>query len=428
MKKLIAGMGVTGKAVAQFFVEQQIPFDCFDDSKSHEVLAADLGTSNFQIFKNTEDVDFAKYDEMIISPGWRQNHPLLSAAEGADLPLVAEVELAWRHAKGKIIAITGSNGKSTTTSLTHHLIASNGQRASLCGNIGVPFIACVDDDPHHIYVLELSSFQLHSVKDFSAHVAILLNLSPDHLDWHGSFDAYKQAKLNIFHNQTETDLAIFDKSLSSSIETNAQRIELPNDNSFIADKSISLRPNQSIPFDNIPLLGTHNRQNVLFAAITALRMGVSFESMLDSLPNFKGLEHRMEPVGTYQGRLWINDTKATNVHASQAAIDAMEGDYVLILGGCDKGERFTHLNLKDRPPKAVIAYGETAPTIMADLDYPDIIHLHAFEQACTHAHCIAGPNTAVLLAPACASFDQFDNFAQRGIVFKQLFREMVEAS
>ncbi len=426
MKKLVFGMGVTGQEVARYLRRKGIAFDCYDDKKRTADLVEALGFDGFQCFDTAEAPNLSEYDELISSPGPRQDHPLLLRAHAAGVAVVAEVEFAFRQQCGTIVGITGSNGKSTTTSLIHHLLAQAGRRASLCGNIGVPLIARVDDDPTHIYVVELSSFQLENTVDFRAQVALLLNISPDHLDWHGGFAGYERAKLKIFQNQSAADLAVVPPEYAGRVPGQGQQRIVPSAQCREEEGVLRVGANFALPSACIPLLGRHNHANVLFACAAVAFLGMSADEVAAVLPSFKGLEHRMEPVGTYQGRLWINDSKATNGHACQAAVDALDQPYVLVMGGSDKGERFGALDLTRNPPRAIVAYGQTAPMILEDLASYGPEHVHLFREAVLRAHQLAEPGWAVLLSPACASFDQFDNYGHRGRVFRALFKECSE--
>jgi len=407
MKSLIAGMGITGRAVGRFLSGRGERFDTFDDTKSSTEFI--VGTH----FLEVADLSLSDYDRVLVSPGLPPHHPLLMEARHAGVPIVTEIELAWRLARGPVIAVTGSNGKSTTASLIHYLLSAHGWRASLCGNIGTPFIDCVDDDPKHYYVLEVSSFQLTYVDAFNPNVGVLLNISPDHLDWHGGFENYRDAKLRLFARQGPDRLAIVDRELAAQLPPGPRVIAVPGPEATLDGQTLIVGKGFSVPLEKIPLLGRHNQENVLFACVAVASLGVPDTSVAASLPGFKGLEHRMERVGTVAGRLWINDSKATNVHACQAAVRSMDMPYVLIMGGCDKGERFDSLGFGDRPPRAIVAYGATAPAIVEDLARFKPEQVHLFRDACLRAQALAAPGEAVLLSPACASLDQFDNFGQR---------------
>lgn len=425
MRKLLVGMGITGLETARFLLREGEPFDCYDDQKSAAELQQELGTHQITLYDKAEQLDLADYELLIVSPGLRQDHPLLQGARTEGLEILAGVEYAYRQQNGIIVAITGSNGKSTTASLIHHLLEEAGRRTSLCGNIGVPLIACVDREPEHIYVLELSSFQLENVKRFRPQVGLLLNLTPDHLDWHGSLEAYQSAKLRLFAQQQPDDLALVPPAYLGKVPGQGRQRAVPSARIREEDGNLQVGATYQVASCQLGLLGKHNRENALYACAVAEHLGLSAQQVAASLATFRGLEHRMERVGSYQGRLWINDSKATNLHAAQAAVDAIEQPFVLIMGGNDKGERFSTLRLDRNKLKALVVYGETAPIIMKDLSHYQPVHEHDFKDATHRAHQLAGEGDAVLLAPACASFDQFKNFTKRGTVFKELFSEMV---
>jgi len=425
MKTLIIGMGATGAAVAAFLKARGRPFDVFDDRKGAAALDPELtGTA---CFNDPAAVDLTAYGECVTSPGIAWRHPLLAKARELGAAVISEIELAYRHARGPIIAVTGSNGKSTTVSLIHWLLQAAGRNVSLCGNIGDPFIGCVDDDPERIYVLEVSSFQLEHVRDFRPRVGALLNISPDHLDRHGDFETYAAAKLRLFARQTAEDLALAPAEWLQRLPGAARRCAIPGPAARLEADAVALEGGFRASLADFPLLGEHNRSNALFACAAAAAFGVEGAAASTALAEFRGLEHRMERVGEADGRLWINDSKATNCHAAQAAIDGMDRPYALIMGGSDKGERFTALDFSARPPQAIVAYGETAPKIRQDLAAREPVHEPDFRQACLAAHRLAPPHGAVLLAPACASFDQFPNFKARGAAFKQLFQEVASS-
>ena len=428
MRTLILGMGASGTEVAKFLMKRGQPFDTFDDKKDRNTVAAAVEATSFHHYSHANEPELGRYRQVVVSPGVDARHPLLARARQQGVDPVSEIELAFNHVRGKVVAVTGSNGKSTTVSLIHHVLLGGGLNAVLCGNIGVPFIAKVSDDPDRIYVLEVSSFQLEHIRRFRPNLGILLNITPDHLARHGGFEAYKRAKLRLFENQEADDLAVVDPDHFRDIPGRAQKLAVPGPEAFQAETEWVVSESYRVPCASLPLLGAHNRLNGLFTCVAAWRMGVPAEVAAQALQSFRALEHRLESVGFYEGRHWINDSKATNGQATQAAVDAMVGPYALILGGCDKGERFRDLDFSRNSPKAVVAYGETAPLICEDLAFLHPVHVHRFEDACLKAHELAGSGSAVLLAPACASFDQFGNFAERGTAFKAIFRRMAVAS
>lgn len=424
MRTLVVGMGRSGRECARFLAASGASFDTFDDRLAREAFADLLSAADFQHFRSVAELDPSRYQEVVTSPGVPSQHPVLAAMRRAGVRICSEIELAFRHARGKIIAVTGSNGKSTTVSLVRHVLDRHGVRATLCGNIGIPFIGRVEEDEGHVYVLEVSSFQLEHIHDFCPDVGILLNISPDHLDRHGSFAVYEQTKLRLFENQKPGHLALVPESYAKRIPGRAEVVTVPGARARLEGESLILDDGFRLDSRRLTLPGEHNRLNLLFACCALRSMGLSGPDVERGLASFEGLEHRMEPVGKVEGRIWINDSKATNTQATQAALETMSGPFVLILGGRGKGRRFDDLRFEKRPPTAIVAYGESAQRIVADLAAWHPEPVHEFRAACIRAHALAAPDGHVLLAPACASFDQFESYQARGRGFKAIFQEM----
>lgn len=424
MRRLIVGMGRSGQAVARHLDKDSGFYDTYDENMTSVSLLQALGHHTFRHFSKVEDVPRRSYDQVVVSPGVPSDHPLLVKLARSGSEILGEVEFAYRKCKGRIVAVTGSNGKSTTVSLIHHILERNGLPSKLCGNIGVPFTACLDPDPATIYVLEVSSFQLEQIHSFAPEVGMLLNIAPDHLDRHGNFEAYRDAKLSLFRYQSTDQWAVFPKDFPVFPPGQGRRIQIPGDFAQWQDEILSIGSNFRLLRSHLNLLGGHNDMNALYACLAAVYFGLSAKQVTQAMKDFRGLPHRLERLGECKGRLWINDSKATNVHATQAAVAAMRQPYVLILGGCDKGERFSELELDQNPPKAIVAYGETGPVICEDLAWAKPHLVPSFEEACIQAHQLAGAGDAVLLAPACASFDQFKSFTHRGEAFRHLFQQL----
>jgi UDP-N-acetylmuramoylalanine--D-glutamate ligase len=420
---LVVGMGQTGLAVARFFKERQMAFATYDDRKSRDQVIAELGFE-VQHFEAGEMPRWHAVAKMIVSPGVALTHPMVQAAQAGEIPVLSEIELAFRHTRGRVVAITGSNGKSTTTALIHHLLVQAGHDVSLCGNIGIPFIEQVSEDDGHIHVVEVSSFQLEHVRDFRPEIGVLINIVPDHLDRHGSFEAYRDAKLRLFQAQGPHDLALIGTGIDAEIPGHARHWQVPGEVIQDSDAGIVINEHWTLESEYLPPVGSHLRSNVMFACAVVAYLGLSHDAVAPALATFEGLEHRFEKVGLLQEVLWINDSKATNVHAAQAALRTVDRPYVLILGGSDKDESFTELDFSMRLPRDIVVYGETAQRIMADLASQPVHHVHDFDEACRFAQKLAKPGDALLLAPACASFDQHDNFAARGRRFKALFEAL----
>jgi UDP-N-acetylmuramoylalanine--D-glutamate ligase len=338
-------------------------------------------------------------DVLVKSPGVPGEVSLVSAARERGIPVWSEIELAYRLLPNPILGVTGTNGKTTTAEWLGFILG-----APVAGNVGRA-LSDLDGEakPEQLIVCELSSFQLEDIHEFRPRIAVLLNLEPDHLDRHGSFDAYRAAKLRIFENQTEADTAVVPPDLDQKLA--ARRIEFAPDDPLPAEPS---------------LRGAHNRENAAAATAAARAAGAGDDQIARGLREFKGVPHRLELVGERGGVRWINDSKATNVAAALRAVDAYEGEPVrLILGGSSKGEDFAPLAAALGPNvRAVYVVGDTADELARAI--PDTIRAGDLATAVERAGAVAQPGEVVLLSPACASYDQFRNFEERGEEFKRL--------
>ncbi|HUI74961.1 MAG TPA: UDP-N-acetylmuramoyl-L-alanine--D-glutamate ligase [Candidatus Acidoferrum sp.] len=376
---------------------------------------------------------------LIPSPGVPADAPILLSARARGITVWSEIELAYRFLKGRIIGITGSNGKTTTTSLTEHILRQSGFSTMLAGNIGTPLISCVDaSDETSIVVTELSSFQLELIDTFRPYVSVFLNLTPDHLDRHGSMDTYGAAKARIFENQTNTDFAVLNADDPATIQhaptepqifwfSRKQDVAL---GAFLRSDEIAFRSRGHeetiLKRSEIPLPGAHNLENVLAAVCAARLAGAKPEAIASAIRSFAGVEHRLEFVAEHNGVRYYNDSKATNVDATLKALDAFPGRILIILGGKDKGSEYTVLQ-KPLREKAILALliGAAADKIERQIAGTVAIErAGTIERAMEIAAHEAQPGDIVLLAPACASFDQFQNYEHRGRVFKELVKQI----
>lgn len=386
-------------------------------------------------------------DVIITSPGIRPTIPLLQQAIERGIPVISELEFASRYATAPIIAITGTNGKTTTTALTAHILRRSGYNASACGNIGIPFSDVVTNDlhvqtPHRVYVVESSSYQLHRTTTFHPKVAIILNITPDHLVYHGSMEAYVQAKWKIFQNQTPDDVLILcadDPNAAGASRYARSRIEWFSRHPVAAgmyysesDKSIILVcSNMEVKlmhWCDLPLRGPHNVYNSMAAALAARAFEVTNENIRDSLLSFAGVEHRLEHVRIVNGVEYINDSKATNINATWYALQAFEQPIVLLMGGqADTNDYSVLTDLIHQRCRCVIAFGEEASAIFNHFcSHVRCYRVDTLEQAVECAQQVAQPGDIVLFSPACKSFDQFINFEHRGTVFKELVHQLPE--
>jgi UDP-N-acetylmuramoylalanine--D-glutamate ligase len=383
-------------------------------------------------FSSLKDVDL-----IILSPGVNARTPRFQALRDSGIILISEIEFAYHFSPGNIIAVTGTNGKSTTVSLIHHILDQAGKDNVLAGNIGNPLIAELDNlNRDTVIVLEVSSFQLEEIVHFKPHIAVLLNISPDHLDRYSDLNDYIAAKLSISKNQNPGDFVILnhdDPILERGVGTKARQIwfstrQSLNPGCYLKDARVienwdSFR--EKISIEMSPLKGLHNRENML-AAITAVRIaGVNGKQVESALGSFRGLPHRIESLGSINGIEFINDSKATNIDASLKSLSSFNSGVVLILGGKDKGSDFSLLaDAIEKRTRRVLLIGEAAEIIQRQLSplTDKLERVKDMREAVVKGYRILKEKGGtVLLSPGCASFDMFDNFRHRGDVFKQEF-------
>ena len=380
-------------------------------------------------------------DIVVVSPGVPSTQPAIEAARAAGVEVMGELELASRWLQGRIVAITGTKGKSTTTTLTGRMLEAGGHHVLVGGNIGHPLSAQVDESrPETIHVVEASSFQLESVETFRPWISVFLNLSADHLDRHGSLDEYAAAKARIFMNQTAADWAVLnadDEAVARmAAAASSQKLMFSMTESLAA--GVLLRGDEIVrrtadgdqpllPVSSIRLVGRHLIADVLAASAVASIAGVDAAAMTEAVEGFRGLEHALEPVGEISGVLFVNDSKATNVEAARRAIESF-ASLVVIMGGRFKGGQLADLAapLRDRQA-TVVSIGEARPLIASTFDGVVPVREAADMRAAVRmAFASAAPGTAVVLAPACASFDMFRDYAERGRIFKQEVAQLKE--
>jgi UDP-N-acetylmuramoylalanine--D-glutamate ligase len=379
----------------------------------------------------------AATDLAIVSPGVPLDTPLVRAARAHGVPVISELELAWRAMESDTIAITGTNGKTTTTALTGALLASQPRPVVVAGNIGTPLAAHALTFPvDGIVVAEVSSFQLEATELFQPRVAAVLNVTPDHLDRHGSLEGYTAAKARIFANQTDRDCAVInaDDPGATALAPRSgpdvlwfSRTRRLDHGVFVHDGRITAKLNghyeDVAPLSDIALRGQHNVENVLAATACALWTGMSPEAIRRGIQRFRAVEHRIELVRELGGLQYYNDSKATNVASTLKALDSFGEPVILIAGGKGKGQDFAPLGPAARGRVAhAVVIGEDGPAIAAALERAGVPVTRAgsMEEAITSARRVAVPGSVVLLSPACASFDMFDNYEHRGEVFKRL--------
>ncbi|TAK59888.1 MAG: UDP-N-acetylmuramoyl-L-alanine--D-glutamate ligase [Bacteroidetes bacterium] len=442
----IIGAARSGSAVAQLLSSQGAKVFVSDKDTSGAVTAQiplfkSLGVC-YEFGQHTERVYQA--DLIVISPGVPSNAPVVHEALSRGIKVVSELETASWFCSSPIVAITGSNGKTTTTTLTGRMFSDAGRKHVVGGNIGNAFSSIVSGlSRDTIVVLEVSSFQLDHIDSFRPKISVILNITPDHLDrYSGSFEAYKEAKGKIFHNQTTADYLIycyddmqarelvFTKALSyvKAVPFGIQRGF--ESGAYVRDNkmwtSLDGHEREVIDVSEISIRGIHNLYNSMAATLATQLMGVSVASIRATLKNFKGVEHRLELVRELNGVQYINDSKATNVDSVKYALMAYDNPVILFLGGRDKGNEYSALYPEvERHVKTVIAIGESASKVeQAFQAKTDVVNASSMKEAVVLAHSLARSGDIVLLSPACASFDWFTNYEHRGRVFKECVNQL----
>jgi len=443
-KVLVVGLGKSGLAAA-LFLRRRGAQVTVSDVRSAEALAKDipalLDEGIMVEARGHGLLTFRRQDLIVVSPGVPLDTPELAQAKAFGRPVIGELELAARFLQGKILAITGSNGKTTTTSLLGDILQQAGFPTLVGGNIGTPVISLIEEStPETWSVLEVSSFQLESTEQFHPAIAVILNITPDHLDRHGTFENYALAKERIFAAQTAEDHVILNadnvRAAAAAGRSNAPvsffSLERPVpmgawvDAGHVVYRAAPDGPVESIvPLHNIPLKGEHNVENVLAAVCAGRLAGAAPAAIRNAIEKFKAVEHRLEFVATINGVEFYNDSKATNVDATMKAVAAFSAPIHLILGGKDKNSDYTLLSpLLRQHVRAVYTVGTAAAKIESHLR--GVVSLHSCEtldKAVSAAASAAHPGDVVLLAPACSSFDQFESYEHRGRVFKELVAE-----
>jgi len=446
-KVLVVGLARTGEALCRFLLRRGARVRV-TEKKTWEALgrgAALLRDRGVEFETGGHRIrSFLDVDLVVLSPGVPPLSETGAAAEKG-IPVISEIELAYAFLKGRIVGITGSNGKSTTTTLAHRILKDSGLRAFAAGNIGTPLISFADrsrDDD--IYVTEISSFQLDAVRDFKVAVSAFLNISLNHLDWHGSFESYHAAKRKLVLAQVKGDAAILNRDdalvwalrpeARSKVYAFSRRRKVAR-GCFLQDGRIVLRDRAETPLmkaAEVRLPGLHNLENVMAAALVGHLFGVAPGGMRATIKEFKGLEHRLENVRTIKGVLFVNDSKATTVDAAIKALESFDRKIVLILGGKDKGGDFTLLRRPlEKKVRKVLLIGQAAGKIRAAVEGTVPLETAAsFKELVRKGFEAASPGDVVLLAPACTSWDMFNNFEERGRTFKRevknLARKMEE--
>jgi UDP-N-acetylmuramoylalanine--D-glutamate ligase len=440
---LVVGLGKSGVASALFLKSQGAQVTVSDSKNKDQLgkeipllldhgIAVETGAHGERTFRGQ--------DLIVVSPGVPVDAPPLVQARGLGEPVIGEIELAAQFLPKNIVAITGSNGKTTTTTLTGEILKASGMPTLVGGNIGTPAVSLIEQSTAETaIVLEVSSFQLETIQTFHPKVAVVLNVTPDHLDRHRTFDAYANAKARIFENQQAGDFTVlnaddetcvsFAKRTQAQVSWFSRKNEVPHGACVVEDAIIFrdlTSQHEVLPLSEIPLKGNHNVENVLAAVCAGLLMGCDLAKVREAVRNFKAVEHRLEYVATIRGVNYYNDSKATNVDATIKALESFPANIHLILGGKDKGSDYTLLNdLLRQRVKRVYTIGAAAEKIESHINgTTDILSAGTLDAAIRKAHDAAQPGDVVLLAPACASFDQFQNYEHRGRTFKETVKSL----
>jgi len=439
---LVVGLGKSGVASALFMKAHGAKVTV-SDTKSGDELRNEIPVLlDHGITVETGghgDRTFRGQDLIVVSPGVPVDAPPLVQARALGEAVIGEIELAAQFLPGPIVAITGSNGKTTTTTLTGEIMTAAGFPALVGGNIGTPAISLAERaKPETVIVLEISSFQLETIQTFRPKVAVVLNVTPDHLDRHRTFEIYAGAKARIFENQQASDFAVLNADdptcVAMGSRTRAQvfwfsRSKEVQPGAWTHAGNILFRDasgqREILQVSEIPLKGAHNLENVLAAVCAGALMGCAPEKIRQAVRDFKAVEHRLEFVATIRGVDYYNDSKATNVDATIKALESFPANIHLILGGKDKGSDYTLLNpLLQQRVKRVYTIGAAAAKIESQIKGPEVVHAETLENAIRKANAVAQSGDVILLAPACASFDQFKSYEHRGRVFKEIVQTL----
>ena len=446
MSKKIVILGAGESGVGTALLAKQKGYDVFvsDAGEIKPVFKAELEANAIPFESGAQDVErILAADEIMKSPGIPEKNELVKQIRAKGIPVISEIEFGYRY-KGdsKIVAITGSNGKTTTTSLLYHICKVAEEDAAIVGNIGFSFARQVAEDPKALYVIEVSSFQLDDIKSFRPDIAILLNITEDHLDrYNYQFENYIKSKFRIIENQTEKDCFIYcidDEVIVKQLEllttnTNLLPFSMKQElkkGGYIKNDQMMLKIQEervTMSIYDFALKGKHNAYNTMAASIAATTLGIRKEKIREAVSNFHSLEHRMEFVATVKGVDFINDSKATNVNSTWYALESMQKPTVLILGGVDKGNDYELIaDLIKEKVKAIICMGTDNSKLVEFFKgkVDQIVEVDSAKKAVNASFKLAEKGDVVLLSPACASFDLFKNYEDRGCQFKESVKEL----
>lgn len=439
---LVLGLSRSGTAVAEFLLSKGGKVYLYDDVVSsglEKTIAGLEGLGGVRVKKEELLKMQEVCDALVLSPGIPIDHPVAVAFRRAGKGIVGESELAARYMRCLTVAVTGTNGKTTTVSMLEKIFTDNGQRAEACGNVGSPMIKHIELGADDIAVAEISSFQLETLNSFCPHVAVVLNLTEDHLNRHYNMENYIFLKKKILKNCTETEIAVLNyddpivKGFAENTRAKIVWFSLKNkvDGAYLNNGELYFKDEKITNVADLSLVGEHNVQNALASIAVAKVLGVSTEVIAKSLSSFKGVKHRIETVAEVDGITYIDDSKATNVDATVKAVACMKGETILLLGGKDKGYDYSALfsAIKNLPITQAILYGENRLKLLdgaIKTGYRKITLCDRFSVAVQLARLTAKHGQTVLLSPASASFDEFSGYEERGDRFVEMVRSFEE--
>ena len=445
---IVAGTGKSGISATNLLVKHGVKVYLFDENKERNVDDIMGKTGNSELVNvmlgELSDEALKSAQLMVISPGIPVDAPFTDIVRNAGIPIWSEIELAYHYGKGKIAAITGTNGKTTTTALVGEIVKAHNAKTIVVGNIGIPYTElCDTTDDDSATVAEISSFQLETVIDFHPNVSAVLNLTPDHLNRHYTFENYGNVKFSITKNQTMDDVAVFNyddehtRAMGEKAKDHCRvvyfsRLDKPAGGVYVKDGEIVLEDGDTeidvLALKDLKLLGSHNVENVLAAVGISYYMGVPAATIREVATSFKAVEHRIEYVDTIAGVAYYNDSKGTNPDAAIKGIQAMVSPTYLIGGGYDKGSEFDDwIEAFDGKVKCLVLIGQTAEKIAGCAKrhgFNSLVFEENLQDAVAYCHEHAVDGDAVLLSPACASWGQFDNYEQRGDMFKEYVKAL----
>jgi UDP-N-acetylmuramoylalanine--D-glutamate ligase len=433
---LVVGMARSGVAAAKLLQSRSESVFVTDSGAGHNSRELEAAGIAWEAGEHTLS-RFVSADEIVVSPGVPLDIAPLEAARARGVPIVSELELASRYLKGEIVGITGSNGKTTTTTLVGEILKAAGKAVQVGGNIGTAMCGLVDTSTTStINVIEVSSFQLDAIVNFRPKVAALLNITPDHLDRYPDFAGYRKSKFRIFKNQSETDIAVLNRDDPNVFPPPAgfrprqflfSRSDGVSDGAFRFGGMLYLNGRAVMAASDVRLRGEHNIENVLASLVITSKYSVPTATLTRVVSEFQGVEHRIEYAGKIQGVEFFNDSKATNVDSAIKGVSSFERNLILILGGRDKGASYDPLvKAMGGKVKHVLLLGEAAQKIALAIGskFP-VTHVPTMEDAVRRGLSIGSPGDVVLLSPACSSFDMFENYEDRGRVFKNVVQELL---